>query len=123
MAQQTEKTPPKPSADAPTINGTMVDAYVQASQAILENTFTLNQEMMRFAGERFQADMAALQALSQCTNWQDMAGFQSDFTRSAAEAYQAEIAKLTARSTAAINAAWQPLQDTANTLAKGTGRS
>lgn len=117
MAQQPSKTPK--AADAASVNSSIVDAYVRASQAVLENAFSMNQEMMRFAGERLQADMAALKTLSECTNWQDMAGFQSDFARSAAEAYQAEIAKLTARSTDAINAAWQPLQETAKTFVEG----
>lgn len=122
MAKATDKSAATPaaSADITDINGSIVGAYVQASQAILENAYTLNQEMLRFAGERFQADVAALQTLSQCTNWEEMAGVQSKFTRTATEAYQAEIAKLTARSSDAISAAWQPLQETAKTLSEGT---
>ncbi|MCH7996029.1 MAG: phasin family protein, partial [Planctomycetes bacterium] len=88
---------PDPFAGMAGLNGSMFEIYAQTGQAILENAFALNQEMMRFAGERFQADVEAVQTLSQCTNWQDMAEFQSNFTRSAAEVYQAEISKLMER--------------------------
>jgi hypothetical protein len=99
--------------DAAEMNGTLVKSYVGASQKILEGAVGFNQEIMRFAGERLEADMEALQQLSQCTNWPAFMNFQSTFARSAVEAYQNEMSKLAELTSKATAATWQPLYDLA----------
>jgi len=93
-----------PFAGMASLNSGMIEAYVQASQTLMTNALTINQELMRFAGERFQADIEALQTLSQCRNGQDMVSLQSDFAQTAAEAYQAEFSKLLEQNTEAATA-------------------
>jgi hypothetical protein len=63
--------------------------------------------------------MAALQQLSQCTNWPALMNFQTNFARTAIEAYQNEMSKLAELTSKATAATWQPLHDLAKTE-KGT---
>lgn len=111
-----------PFAGMANFNEGILGAYAQAGKALLENAVSMNQELMRFAGERFQADVEALQKLTQCRNVQEMAEFQSSFAKSAAEAYQAEVARLTEQSTQATTAALKPLSDTVKTTGTASGR-
>jgi hypothetical protein len=94
------------------INNDVFEAYIRTSQAILENAAALNQEMVRFAGERFQADMEAIQTLPGYTNVQGVVNFQSEFMRRAAEAYQAEFSKLMQQSTDAMSTVFEPFIET-----------
>jgi len=111
-----------PFVDMTRLNGGMFEPWAQTGQALMETAFALNQQMMRFAGERLQADMEAFQALSQCANWQDMTGFQADFARSAVEAYQAQFFKLMERSAEAGTATWKPVYDSAKPSSKGAAQ-
>ena len=97
--------------DVAEMNGTLMKSYVGASQKILEGAVGLNQEILRFAGERLEADMDALQQLTQCTNWPAFMNFQSTFARSALEAYQNEMTRLADLTSQATAATWQPLYD------------
>lgn len=101
MTKQAKKVPVKkgkvtsePLAELSGLNGDMFEQYVQVSQSLFENAYALNEEMMRFAGRRFEADMEALQTLSKCKDSDDIVRFQSDFMRTAAEDYRQEMAKL-----------------------------
>lgn len=86
-------------------NSDMAESCARASQAIYENAVSMNQEIVRFAGERFQKDVAALQAMSGCTNWLDAVALQSNFFQSATDAYQTEIKKLWEQGTQAASEA------------------
>lgn len=97
-------------------NGKFMECYVRAGQSFLTSAVSLNQEVLRFANERFRADVKALQALSRCKDWSEVAGCQSAFAQSAAEAYQAEASKLAKLGTAATAATLKPLEDAAKTL-------
>jgi Phasin protein len=119
IAKRHDESIPFPFAGMSGLNGGMFETYAQAGQALMESAFAVNEEMMRFAGERFQADMAAFQTLSQCTNWQDVAGFRSEFARSAMEAYREEFSKLMERSMGATAATWTPLNGPAAASLKG----
>jgi len=114
LHQATEETAASMS-DVAEINGSLIKSYVDASQKILEGAVGLNREIMRFAGERMEADMAAMQQLTQCTNWPAFMNFQSSFAQSAVEAYQNEMTKLADLTSKATAATWEPLYD----LAKG----
>lgn len=100
-ARPSATTPFEPMAGLGAFGGELAESYMKASQTFLQNAFDMNQEIMRFASERFTADVAAIQALSKCANWQDAANLQSEFLRSATEAYQAEFNKLVQQSTTA----------------------
>ena len=94
------------------LNGDLMSRYAEAGQAAFLTAVKMNQELLRFAGERFQADIAAFQTLSQCTNWTELADCQSAFARTATEAYEAELSKLMNMGSDATNAALKPLQET-----------
>jgi len=117
-AKKHNESVPLPFAGMAGLNEGSFETYAQANQALLESAFALNQELMQFVGERFQADMAAFQALSQCTNGQDMAAVQSDLARSAAEAYQAEVSKLMEQGMATTTVMWKPFHNLAESLSK-----
>jgi len=111
-----------PFGDMGEVNSSVFDAYVRTSQAILESAAVLNQEMVRFAGERLQADLEALQTLPGYTNMQGAVSFQSDYMRRAAEAYQAEFTKLMQQNSDAVSTIFEPLIESVRTSAKGNGR-
>jgi hypothetical protein len=111
-----------PFADFGDFNNNAFEAYIRTSQAILENAAALNQELMRFAGERFQTDLEAMQALPGYTNVQGVVSFQSDFMRRAAEAYQSEFSKIMQQSTEAMSAAVEPLIESVKESAKEGSR-
>ncbi|MDH3514566.1 MAG: phasin family protein [Gammaproteobacteria bacterium] len=121
-AQKEDLPFPVPFAEMEDFNASAFDAYMRTSRAILENTAALNQEMLRFAGERFQADLAALQTLPGYTNVQGVMTFQSEFMRKAAEAYQAEFSKLMQQSTEAASTMFEPLIESVKKSAKEGAR-
>lgn len=110
---------PMPFGSMASFNGNILESYVQASQSFFETAFALNQELMRFAGERFEHDTAALRTLAQSKDFQDMTSFQSDFARSTAEAYQAEFSKLMDRNMEATTAVLKPFFDSTTALSEG----
>ena len=111
-----------PFAEMGDFNAGAFDAYIRTSQAIFENAAALNMEMVRFAGERFQADLEALQTLPGYTNVQGVVSFQSDFMRKAAEAYQTEFSKLMQQSTEAASTMFEPLIESAKNSVKESTR-
>ena len=100
------------------LNGRLMSCYARAGQTALMNAVKLNQEIMRFAGERFQAEVQAFQALSRCANWTELADCQTDFTRTATEAYEAELSKLMSMGSDATSETLKPLQDAMETAAE-----
>ena len=99
-------------------NGKLMECYMRAGQSLFMNAVKLNQEMLRFASERFRADVRAMQALSRCKDWSEIAGCQSEFAQSAAEAYQSEASKLTKLGTEATAATLKPLEEATKALSK-----
>jgi hypothetical protein len=102
-------------SDMNMFNGRLMACYARAGQSAFMNAFKMNQEILRFAGERFQADVQALQTLSRCANWTELADCQTDFARMTTEAYEAEMSKLMSMGSDATNATLKPLQDAVET--------
>jgi hypothetical protein len=105
-----------PFLNMPGLNGTMFEAYARAGQAIMQTAFAMNQELVRFASERFKAEMEGFQTLTKCKDWKEVSNVQSEFMQTAMATYQAETSKLMEQSMEASTAAWKPLSDSA----KGT---
>lgn len=108
-----------PYLDVAAFNSTLISACFKAGQTFLENTLALNQEVMRFASERLEADVQALQDLPRCKNWGETIAVQSDFVRTATEAYLAEMPQMTERATRAGAAMWAAAVETANAMPQG----
>jgi hypothetical protein len=100
------------------MNGKLMACYARAGQTAFMNAVKMNQELLRFAGERFQADVAAFQTLARCTSWNELADCQTDFARTATEAYETELSKLMAMGSDATNETLKPLQETMETATK-----
>lgn len=109
QAEPTEFPFQLPLAELGDMNNNAFEAYLRTSRAILENAAAVNQEMMRFAGERFQADLEAIQTLPGYTNIPGVMNFQSEFMRRAADAYQAEFSKLMQQNSEAVSTIFEPL--------------
>ena len=114
---------PSPFTGLPGLTENFLESYARAGQVFFESAFGLNQEMMRFAGNRFQADMEALQTLGQCTDWQDLLSFQSDFTGSAADAYMTEMPELMVLATRTCAALYAPVLEPAKVLPEATAKT
>ena len=99
------------------LNGKLMACYARVGQTAFMNAVKMNQELMRFAGERFQADFRAFQAMSRCANWTELADCQTDFARTATEAYEAELSKLMSMGSDATSDTLKPLQEAAETAA------
>lgn len=118
MAKQPLKHSPYASLNMPgglpgmtMFNGKLAESYTRAGQAFVANAFKFNQEILRFATERFQADIQAMESFSRCKNWSEVASCQTDYTRLAAEAYEKEVTKLAELGNDATNEALEPLRD------------
>ncbi len=102
-------------SDMNMFNSRLAACYARAGQSVFMNAFKMNQEILRFAGERFQADVQALQTLSRCANWTELADYQTDFARTTTEAYEAELSKLMSMGSDATTETMKPLQDAVET--------
>ena len=123
MTKKGNKTAPKADVNFPSpfpnitrLTGSFLESYARAGQAFIENAFGLNQEMMRFANNRFQADMEAIQTLGKCSDWQDIVSFQSAFARSAADAYITEMPELAEHITRTCSTLCTPMLEPAKVL-------
>jgi hypothetical protein len=130
MAKKTEKVSMKFDTNAVPAFATVTDfygsffeSYARAGQVFFENAFGLNQEIARFAGSRFQADMDAFRTLGQCSDWQELLNLQSNFSRSATEAYLAEMPELTEQVTRTCTALCAPVFEAAQELPKAAAKS
>lgn len=79
--------------------------------------------MMRFASNRFHADMDALQTLGKCTGWQDLLSFQSDFACSTADAYMTEMPELTVLATRTCAVLWAPVFEPTKVLLEAPAKT
>jgi hypothetical protein len=102
-------------SDMNMFNGRLVACCARAGQSAFVNAFKMNQEILRFAGERFQADVQAMQTLSRCANWTELADCQTDFARTVTEAYETELSRLMSMGSDATNETLKPLQDAVET--------
>jgi len=118
-----QATPLFPQTEVAAFNGDLFSAYAKASQAFLESTVALNQEVMRFVNERLQANAQALQDLPNCTSWEDAVAVQSELARSAADAYSAEVPKLTEHAAKNCTALYGTLLETAKTFPQVMAKS
>jgi len=104
-------------------NGNFFESYVRSGQVFFDSAFNLNQELMRFAADRIQADAEAFQTMAQCTNVQDMMGCQSKFAQTMADAYLAEIPKVTEQAARTCAAIWAPVFESAEALPTAVKKS
>ncbi len=119
-ADKTEKADfPFPQLET-TFAGALFPAYAQMCQSVIGNALAFNQEVMRFANERVQANAQLLRDLPQCAKWENAISVQSDFARSATSAYAAEMPRLTERAIRTCTAIWTPAVEPATSPSHAT---
>lgn len=114
---------PFPQIDVAAFNSNMISAYAKASQEFFENALTLNQEMMRFATERLEANAHVLQELPKCGSWDRALTVQSEFARSSAEACFAEMPLLTEQAARTCTALWAPVLESVQSVPEAAEKS
>lgn len=77
------------------LNGNLLSTCLSANQAALEGAIDLSKEMMGFVTQRLNADVEAIQALSQCRSMEEAVSLQSEFVKTAADAYMEKVPQLT----------------------------
>lgn len=112
-----------PQFDLSVFNGTILAAYAQAGQTLLIRAVELNQEMIRFAGERLEANARMWQGLPTTTTWERMVEIQSEFLRGAADAYLNEVPRLTEQAARTCSAMWEPVLDSAEELPEAVAKA
>lgn len=104
-------------------DGKLAECYARAGQAFITNAFRFNQEILRFATERFNADIEAVQSLARCNNWSEVANCQTSYARLAAEAYEKEARKLTEFGTDTTTETLAPLREAAEKFSEDTAKA
>ncbi|MCW5723878.1 MAG: TIGR01841 family phasin [Maricaulaceae bacterium] len=88
-----------------------VDAMIASATAAGKGAETLNANAVAFAKKSMEDGVAAAKALSTAKSVQEMVEIQTDFVKSAMDAYLAEINKTTDLYAGAVKASLKPLND------------
>ncbi|MBZ0215744.1 MAG: phasin family protein [Fimbriimonadaceae bacterium] len=83
-----------PTISLPAMNGGLMDSCAGAAQTCLKNASEMNEEMMAFAGKRFNANAQRLHDLQGCRDWEKAVAVHNEFAQSMVEAYLSEMSKL-----------------------------
>ncbi len=93
-----------------TLNKDNMDAVMKSGTIFAKGFESLSKEMMSFAQESMEANMAAAKKVFGAKNLQEMLDLQSDIARSNFDKVMAESAKLAELSAKVANEAAEPLQ-------------
>lgn len=80
--------------DAAKLGKTNVEAFVAAGNVATKGVETLNAEVLSFAKAQYEDNLAAAKALLAAKTLQEVVELQNDFTKSAFEAYAAQVTKM-----------------------------
>ena len=75
-------------------NGKTFEAMAEANKAVMQGWSDINQELMRFFGERFKQDMDCTQSLMGCSRPEEFIEVQRGFMEQAMRDYWTEAEKL-----------------------------
>lgn len=76
------------------LNSQTLDAYGQATQAMLRGIAAINEELMAFANAQMRDGVRASQAMMGCEDFTEAVRMQISATRSASERYFSEAGRL-----------------------------
>jgi phasin family protein len=93
-----------------TMNKDNMDAFMKSSSIVAKGFESMSKEMMSFAQETMEANMAAAKKVFGAKNLQEMMDVQSDVYRTNFDKMMAESAKLAELSAKVANEAVEPLQ-------------
>ncbi len=99
-------------------NGKTFEAVAEANKALMQGWTDINQELMRFFGERFKQDMTCTQSLMGCTRPEDFIDIQRGFMEQAMRDYWTEAEKLMNMATGMARHGWAPVEERATHMAE-----
>lgn len=117
--QQTMNQPPaRGLEDIAAATGSNLNAYTEATQAMLKGVAAFNDEILAFANTRMEENMKAGQALMQCGHLGGALQLQLDCACGATEQYLVEAGKLAEIATRVTGEYLTPLQSRAREVAE-----
>ena len=103
-------------------NGRALEAVAEANKALMQGWSDINQELMRFFGERFKQDMDCTQSLMGCSRPEEFIDVHRGFMEQAMRDYWAEAETLMNMANGMARNGWAPVEERATNLAE-SGRS
>ena len=100
-------------------NGRALEAVAEANKALMQGWSDINQELMRFFGERFKQDMDCTQSLMGCSRPEEFIDVQRGFMEQAMRDYWAEAETLMNMANGMARNGWAPVEERATHLAEG----
>lgn len=101
------------------LNSQTLDAYAQATQAMLRGVAAINEELMSFANAQMRDSMRAGQALMGCDDFTEAVRMQIGATRTASERYFAEAGRLLDMTAKINRECCTPLENRARAMMEG----
>lgn len=96
-----------PRAEFSAFGDELFSSYAEASKSFFEGVMALNEEVIRFANERFEASARLFQDLPACRDWQEAASLHSEFAQSETDAYRTAVPKFTEQAIRSCAVAWK----------------
>ena len=103
-------------------NGTAMEAFMRAGEAVLKGVGTLGEEMVTFAEKRVRASMDTTQSLVRCGSFAEAFELQSQYARSATEEYFTEATKIFSLSAKIAKDGMAPIESQAREAAENLGK-
>jgi hypothetical protein len=102
------------------LNRAGMAATLKASEAMLNATSLITEELTSFACQRLRTDMETGRSLmSPDTDWGQAIGLQGKFAADAVRDYLEEMTKITQLAAQTTRDVWSPLQEFSTRLARG----
>ncbi len=99
-------------------NGKTFEAVTEANKALMQGWSDINQELMRFFGERFKQDMDCTQSLMGCSRPEEFIEVQRGFMEQAMRDYWSEAETLMNMANGMARNGWAPVEERATHLAE-----
>ena len=92
-------------------NGRTFEAVAEANKALMQGWSDINQELMRFFGERFKQDMDCTQSLMGCSRPEEFIEVQRGFMEQAMRDYWTEAEKLMTMANGMAGNGWAQFEE------------
>ena len=99
-------------------NGRTFEAVAEANKALMQGWSDINQELMRFFGERFKQDMDCTQSLMGCSRPEEFIEVQRGFMEQAMRDYWTEAEKLMTMANGMAGNGWAQFEERSARLAE-----
>jgi len=104
------------------LNAGGIETLMHSGNALMKAVGELNNELLGFTKQRFDAGLAVSQSLAKCKTVQAAMEVQMDFARTEAQIYLDEARKIMELTTQAAMNGLKPLQEVANGHGRANGK-